>query len=284
ARAAGANWPRHRQCFSCHNQTLPLLAMKEAGDDPKWMEQQGGIAHAHFAALKDALLAGKHIGGGAATASHGLWALSLAGKGKDAASEAIVAYLLKTQRKDGLWHPSCFRPPSQGSYVSVTVLSAWLMAEHAGEGQAATVEAARKKAVAALEKAALPATEDAAFRLWGLRLLGGQKEKIDAARKALLALQRDDGGWAQEKGRRSDAYATGQALWVLRVVGGGEEAARRAAWFLVRTQHADGSWHVKTRAVPVQRDFDNGDPHGKDQFLSVAATSWATAALARMKR
>jgi hypothetical protein len=27
--------------------------------------------------------------------------------------------------------------------------------------------------------------------------------------------------------------------------------------------------------------FDNGDPHGKDQFISIAATCWAVAALAQ---
>jgi N-acyl-D-amino-acid deacylase len=52
----------------------------------------------------------------------------------------------------------------------------------------------------------------------------------------------------------------------------------------LRTQHDDGSWLVETRSKPVQVYFDNGDPHGKSQFISVAATSWAVAALARTKQ
>jgi N-acyl-D-amino-acid deacylase len=41
------------------------------------------------------------------------------------------------------------------------------------------------------------------------------------------------------------------------------------------------SWHVKTRAKPVQVFFDNGDPHGKDQFISITSTGWSIGALAR---
>ena len=41
------------------------------------------------------------------------------------------------------------------------------------------------------------------------------------------------------------------------------------------------SWLVKTRSKPIQKFFDNGDPHGKNQFISISATSWATAALAK---
>jgi N-acyl-D-amino-acid deacylase len=58
-------------------------------------------------------------------------------------------------------------------------------------------------------------------------------------------------------------------------------AVRRAVEYLAKTQHADGSWFVATRAKPVQVFFDNGDPHGKSQFISIAATGFSTAALAR---
>lgn len=80
----------------------------------------------------------------------------------------------------------------------------------------------------------------------------------------------------------SDAYATGQTLFVLREVGFASTVAQfqRGVKFLIDSQQADGSWLVETRAKPVQKFFDNGDPHGKHQFISIAATSWAVAALA----
>jgi len=45
------------------------------------------------------------------------------------------------------------------------------------------------------------------------------------------------------------------------------------------TQKEDGAWIVQTRARPLQLFFDNGDPGGKSQFISFAATNWAVLAL-----
>ena len=53
----------------------------------------------------------------------------------------------------------------------------------------------------------------------------------------------------------------------------------RGVRYLLATQRADGSWYVATRAVPVQAYFDTGFPHGRDQFISAAATNWAVQAL-----
>ena len=52
-----------------------------------------------------------------------------------------------------------------------------------------------------------------------------------------------------------------------------------AADYLVKTQRTDGSWHVQSRSKPLQLYFESGFPHGKDQFISCAASSWATIAL-----
>jgi N-acyl-D-amino-acid deacylase len=104
---------------------------------------------------------------------------------------------------------------------------------------------------------------------------------------ALWRLQNSDGGWGQRLGDESDAYATGLSLIVLansdndykvgRVFN--QERYRRAIKWLLDNQLDDGSWHVSSRASPVQEFFDNGDPHETDQFISIMATGWATAAL-----
>jgi hypothetical protein len=49
--------------------------------------------------------------------------------------------------------------------------------------------------------------------------------------------------------------------------------------FLLDSQLEDGSWYVRTRVIPVQPYFDSEFPHGTDQFISAAATNWATMAL-----
>ena len=58
-----------------------------------------------------------------------------------------------------------------------------------------------------------------------------------------------------------------------------DPVVRRGVEFLRKTQLADGSWFVARRAIPIQPYFDAGFPHGKDQFISAAATNWATQAL-----
>ncbi len=55
---------------------------------------------------------------------------------------------------------------------------------------------------------------------------------------------------------------------------------RRGLKFLIGSQREDGSWLVRSRSKPFQTYFETGFPHGKDQFISSAASGWATTALA----
>ena len=91
----------------------------------------------------------------------------------------------------------------------------------------------------------------------------------------------------------------GRGYAVTQVVPRGESIDvlyRRTEWFRVRThrgvmgwayqgemlktQLADGSWYVRHRSVPLQPYFESDFPHGHDQWISAAATGWATKALA----
>ena len=58
-----------------------------------------------------------------------------------------------------------------------------------------------------------------------------------------------------------------------------DPAYQRGVEFLLNTQLSDGSWFVKTRSAPIQPYFESDFPHGDDQWISVAATNWATMAL-----
>jgi len=103
------------------------------------------------------------------------------------------------------------------------------------------------------------------------------------AARALVAMQRSDGGWSQLPSLESDAYATGQALYALNVAGGmpvTDPVYQRGIDYLLRTQAADGSWHVKSRSIWLQPYFESGFPYGQDQFISAAGTAWASMALA----
>jgi hypothetical protein len=81
----------------------------------------------------------------------------------------------------------------------------------------------------------------------------------------------------------SDAYATGTALVALHEAGGlatTDPAYRKGVKYLLAAQLPDGTWHVRSRSRPFQTYFESGFPHGKDQFISLAASGWAATALA----
>ncbi len=126
-------------------------------------------------------------------------------------------------------------------------------------------------------------TEDRVFRLWGLKYAAASAAEIKAARDDLLATQGRDGGWTQTAAMATDPYATGSALVALAEAGElatDSPAYRRGIAVLVRSQKDDGTWFVKSRSKPFQPYFESGFPYGKDQFIAVAASGWAAAALA----
>lgn len=281
------NYPSHRKCFSCHHQTLPMLAMKSAREagfkvDEEIFQQQLNHTRKFFTGKLKNLKSGSGIGGKSMTVSYALWTLDIAENDSDELSSAMVTYLLKTQEKTGRWSLSSNRPPMGSSKVTSTVLSAYFMEKLADDSQQTEVVAAVEKANAWLGKAKLDDTEAKVMRLWGMHQLGGRRIDVMFAQRALFKDQRDDGGWAQLPDMKSDAYATGQALYILRETGWPTWSPeyQRGIQYLLKTQEEDGSWFVKTRAKPVQVYFDNGDPHGKSQFISIPATSWAVATLA----
>lgn len=282
-----ANYPNNRECFSCHHQTLPMQAMVVArrakiAIDEKIFGDAAEFSHASFESRLKELRAGDGIGGKAFTVGTGLWALDLAGRKPDETTSAMVTYLLKNQQPDGHFELHSIRPPMEESRVTTAVLAAYFAQKYATEDQREAITATVSKAREWLSQTKLISQEDHAFRLWGLKLLHEDAAEVAKLRDAVLARQHPDGGWGQTGDMASDAYATGQTLFVLREVGFAPTSApyQRGLKFLIDSQHADGSWLVETRAKPVQKFFDNGDPHGKHQFISIAATSWAVSALA----
>ena len=120
------------------------------------------------------------------------------------------------------------------------------------------------------------------FRLHALKTADADTKLIEQAASELRKSQRADGGWSQTDKLDSDAYATGSALVALHQAGAlpvGEPEYQRGVKFLIDTQKPDGSWYVHSRSKPFQLYFESGFPHGKDQFISSAASSWATIAL-----
>ena len=90
----------------------------------------------------------------------------------------------------------------------------------------------------------------------GLHWTGSQSADLAPLAAKLVATQRDDGGFAQLAGLRSDAYATGQAIVALReaaALPASDPAIQRAVKFLLAHQYKDGSWFVATRRCGSSR-------------------------------
>ena len=119
------------------------------------------------------------------------------------------------------------------------------------------------------------------FQVLGLVWSGADSGDVNRAAAEIRRMQREDGGWAQLDQLPSDAFATAVALYALEQAGmpAQDATSRRAVEYLMRTQQPDGSWHVSSRAPKLQPYFQSGFPYDHDQWISVAATGWAAAAL-----
>ncbi len=264
---------------------LAVVEARRAGLEvnEELLARQAQFTRESFHDRLDSLREGKGIGGAAMTVSYGLWALDLAGNAADESTEAMVEFLLRTQRDDGHWPLQSDRPPLESSKQTCAVLATYTMQKLAAPEQREGVDEAVAKARSFVESAKCESQEDLNARLMSAVLLGADQKLRDEWRAAVLAAQRSDGGWSQLPDMPSDAYATGQTLYVLAAAGvePTDPTYRAGVQFLLKTQQDDGSWLVETRSHPVQVFFDNGDPHGKSQFISIPATAWAVAALSR---
>jgi squalene cyclase len=199
----------------------------------------------------------------------------------------MARYLKIRQRADGSWRNFGGRPPIESSDIQGTATAMRAIQVYMLKPQQAEYDKTVQLAAEWLAKAHPKTTEDRAFQLFGLMWAGGNQEMVLKAARDLLREQRSDGGWAQTPSLASDAYATGQALVALKeagVVMPSDAAYRRGAQFLMNTQFEDGSWYVRSRSIPFQPYFDSSFPYGPDQFVSTAATNWATMALVPITR
>ena len=281
-------WVKTSGCVSCHHNSVAAIAVgaARANDIPvneTIARQQQIESAANLERWRDRIMQGMSIGGFAATISYLMVGLGVTEYPSDAATDAMARYLATLQRSDGSWPHVSQRPPIESSQIQVTATSMRALQMYAPAPHRAKYQKAIDRGAAWIAQATPVLTEDHVFKLFGLHWSGASAEAIRASARALLAEQRADGGWAQLKTLESDAYATGQALVALAQSGAlalTDPAYVRGMQFLLKTQFADGSWYVRSRALPIQPYFESGFPFGRDQFISAAATNWATTALA----
>lgn len=282
-----ATYPESRDCFSCHHQAVPVLALASAKERgfAVTAEAIGDPVEHTEADLRGSIESyrkGNGQGGGVTRAGYALLTLEVGGKKPDEVTDAVAEYLLMKDESRDHWRGTSNRPPSEASEFTSTYLALRALAAYGREGQQDRIAVREGKARRWLQATEPKDTEDRVFRLLAMRAVSSPEESIRQASDDLIATRRDDGGWSQLDGGTSDAYATGSALVALHLAGRlatDSPAYRGGLKFLIADQREDGSWFVASRSKPFQPYFESGFPHGKDQFISMAATSWAVAAL-----
>jgi squalene cyclase len=279
---------RKSGCVSCHNDSLSAMAVVAARkkgfavDEQELRDQVKTIA-TYLDGWRDRAFEGIGIPGGPDTVSYILLGMAAQNFAPNTATDAMARYLKRKQLPEGRWWIFSQRPPLESNDIEVTATSMRALQIYGPKVCQPEYEKSVRAAAAWLAKAQPRTTDERAFQLLGMEWAGADKEAIRKAGRALIGEQRTDGGWAQLPTLASDAYATGQALVALYesgVLSVTDAAYQRGVRFLLNTQFENGSWYVKSRAIAIQPYFESDFPHGRDQWISVAATSWATMALA----
>jgi hypothetical protein len=199
----------------------------------------------------------------------------------NASTDGLVHQLSTRQEYSGRFQGLDYRPPMEYTAITFTATALRAMQLYALPGRAAEFKDRIQRASRWLAAQTPRDTEEHALRLMGLSWAGAGKPVLRDATKALIALQREDGGWAQTSILPTDAYATGESLYALHLAGipTSHAAYQRGIDLLLKTQRANGSWYVTSRSHPVQPLFDAGYPYVHHQWISAAAGAWSTMAL-----
>lgn len=278
-------------CVSCHHQSLPAVAIGWARDrglpidqasvNRMVRRQQGQLGGSQvfinrcFELDNPAPVPPRYLG-------WGLWGFSALGYPPSDVTDATAWYLAATQRPDGHWTSNQLRPPIGGADFTSTVLALQVLQLYPIASRASEFRNRIERAAQWLEETPTRYPQERVYQLLGLGWAGRPPAELRGLVDRILEDQQSDGGWSQLPNLTSDAWATGQTLVALRVAGGlsvSNPVYQRGLEFLLNTRFEDGSWFVKSRSWPFQPPFESGFPHGRDQWISAAATAWSVMAM-----
>jgi ankyrin repeat protein len=277
---------RQSGCVGCHHQSLTLAALNAARAGGAKVDEgtAGELAKeivAEFAGGVWNRMQRFDPGGLGDGQSYSMLALAGAGHARDEVTDAIAIHTAALQHADGRWHVGdASRSPIQESEIARTARAMRVLQLYGPPAMKTEFDARIGRGREWLAAAHAKTTDDLAMQMVGLHWAGTLAAALG---RELLAAQRSDGGWAQNRNLASDAFATGEALWALREAGvlkPADAAYRRGVEFLLAAQWPDGSWYVRSRAPKFQPYFQSGFPFGHDQWVSSAGTAWAVMALA----
>lgn len=285
-KGARGSLEQRKQCFNCHNQGLPIMALTTARSrgfavDSEHLKRQIQFTAEFLARNRQRYLQGDGQGGQIDTAGFALWALNLGEWKPDETTAAVAEYFLLRQHDLDHYEPESNRPPSEQSFFTSTFVALRGLKVFGTQEQNERIKTRIDRVRSWVMATSPHDTEDRVFRLRLMSLIDARD--VQHAVAELKQIQRPDGGWGQREEMESDSYATGTALVALHQAGGvstEDPTYRKGLSYLLSQQLKDGSWHVVSRSKPIQTYFESGYPHGRDQFISMSAASWSTTALA----
>ncbi len=277
-------------CVGCHHQPLVARAQLHAKATGISISEEGAKERtvqikSLGVGLTEEYLQAIIPDGGANRIAEMLLGLQASNYPADNITDAAVVAMAESQDVDGGWLAGevQLRPPISQSHFAATARVVRALQAYAFPARKQEFTERIARAGAWLKRARPITTEDLTMRLSGLTWSGAADRDRREAAKALLALQRSDGGWGGNPHMKSDAYATGVALTALiesTALSTDDSAYRRGVEYLLSTQFPDGSWHVRSRSIKFQPYFESGFPFGHDQWISTAATAWGVQAIA----
>ena len=223
--ASKTSMERRSQCFTCHNQGLPVMALTtarargftiDADNLRRQVESTAGFLEKNRADY----LEGRGQGGQADTAGYALWTLANGGWKPNETTAAVTEFLLLYQKDLDCWKPQSRRPPTEQSHFTSSHVALRGLKAFGTPAQRERIDRRFERVRQWLLKTQPEDTEDRVSRLRALEVAGASPDDIRQAKQDLLQSQRPDGGWAQASNMSSDAYATGTALVALHQAGG----------------------------------------------------------------
>ena len=287
SKKAYLNHGSRQDCNSCHQQFLPMAALGSVKDRGIKIDRQAEKELMEMVSKGE--LKNPEVDWQALfhpdpvfTKGYALFGYGAEGIDPDEYSDSSIHHLMAIQGESGCWYNNLPRPPIQSGDIGATALAVYALRNYGLPGMKAEDAKRIERARRWLWTAKAETTEGRVYQILGLAWSGVPASKLQGLAKALVAEQRADGGWAQLPHLKSDAYATGQALYALGLGAAwktSDPAVEKGRRYLVGSQLEDGTWYVRRRAFPFQPTMNSGFPHGKDSWISAAATSWAVMAL-----
>lgn len=180
------NYPKHRDCFSCHHQAVPLLAYRLRskldhldravwGDQTERVHQVVEFSQKSLSKEIAGLQPEEELGGRGMTLGYALWTMAMSQSDWGELGDQLVRKAITTQQVDGRWRIHSIRPPAASSELMATTLVLFGLNHYLDTREVPinsivsreSVEQARYKAM--LWKASQPEptdTEDLCASLW----------------------------------------------------------------------------------------------------------------------